>query len=303
MNNKRKYILLFLAPAFCIYTLFMVYPLVESIRLSFFKTVNNGDLIFVGWANFEKMLTDPLWYNQFLNGLKNNFYFFFIHMIIQNPLGLLFASLISMRFLRASNFYRTMLFLPTLLSFVLVGFIWKLIISPLWGITENFLIFFGLGDWFQPWLGLPETALVTVALISVWQFIGIPMMLFYAALINIPDEIIDAGYCDGLSGWSIFWKIKIPLLFPTIGIISILTFVGNFNAFDLIYVMQGAIAGPAFSTDILGTFFYRTFFGFQLQPGDPNLGAVLASMMFFIILTGVCIYLFLIQTRFKRYQL
>lgn len=303
MVNKKKYIFFFLAPAFCIYTLFMIYPLVESVRLSFFKTEDNGDLIFVGLANFEKMLTDPLWYNQFINGLKNNFYFFFIHMIIQNPLGLLFASLISMRFLRAANFYRTMLFLPTLLSFVLVGFIWKLIISPLWGVTENFLVLFGLGDWFKPWLGLPETALTTVALISVWQFIGIPMMLFYAALINIPDEIIDAGYCDGLSGWSIFWKIKIPLLFPTIGIISILTFVGNFNAFDLIYVIQGAIAGPAFSTDILGTFFYRTFFGFQLQPGNPNLGAVLASMMFLIILTVVCIYLFFIQTRFRRYQL
>jgi raffinose/stachyose/melibiose transport system permease protein len=90
---------------------------------------------------------------------------------------------------------------------------------------------------------------------------------------------------------------------PSIGIISILTFVGNFNAFDLIYASQGALAGPDFSTDILGTFFYRTFFGFQLQLGDPHMGAAVASAMFAIILVGVCVYLFGIQTRLRRYQL
>ena len=96
--------------------------------------------------------------------------------------------------------------------------------------------------------------------------------------------------------WSAFWKIKLPLILPSIGIISILTFVGNFNAFDLIYAAQGALAGPDFSTDILGTFLYRTFFGFQLQLGDPHMGSAIASAMFAIILIGVCLYLFGIQT-------
>ena len=100
-----------------------------------------------------------------------------------------------------------------------------------------------------------------------------------------------------------FWKIKLPLILPSIGIISILTFVGNFNAFDLIYAAQGALAGPDFSTDILGTFMYRTFFGFQLQLGDPHMGSAIATAMFVIILIGVCIYLFGIQTRMRRYQL
>ena len=81
-----------------------------------------------------------------------------------------------------------------------------------------------------------------------------------------------------------------------------LTFVANFNAFDLVYSMQGALAGPDKSTDILGTFLYRTFFGFQLQLGDPSMGATIATIMFLIILTGVCIYLFGIQRRIRRYQ-
>ena len=136
-----------------------------------------------------------------------------------------------------------------------------------------------------------------------WQFVGIPMMLIYAALLSIPDEVIEAAECDGITGMAQFWKIKLPLILPTIGIVSILTFVGNFNAFDLIYVTQGALAGPNYSTDILGTFLYRTFFGFQLQSGDPYMGATIATVMFLIILAGVGIYLFGIQRRIRRYQL
>jgi raffinose/stachyose/melibiose transport system permease protein len=180
--------------------------------------------------------------------------------------------------------------------------VWKLILSPLWGVAPNMLDLVGLKSLFAPWLGQKEYALTALGLISVWQFIGIPMMLIYAALLSIPDEIIEAAECDGITGASQFWKIKLPLILPSIGIISILTFVGNFNAFDLIYSAQGALAGPNYSTDILGTFMFRTFFGFQLQVGDKNMGATIASLMFFIILIGVCVYLFGIQRRLRRYQ-
>jgi raffinose/stachyose/melibiose transport system permease protein len=160
----------------------------------------------------------------------------------------------------------------------------------------------GLKSLFAPWLGKEEYALTTLSLISVWQFVGIPMMLTYAALLSIPDQVLEAAECDGITGMSQFWKIKLPLILPTIGIISVLTFVANFNAFDLIYATQGALAGPNYATDILGTFLFRTFFGFQLQIGDPNMGAAIASLMFLIILAGVCLYLFGIQTRLRRYE-
>ena len=212
------------------------------------------------------------------------------------------AALLSSPRLRFSAFYRTAIFIPTILSFVIVGFAWKLILSPLWGVAPNLLDLVSLKSLFTPWLGKEEYALTTLGLISVWQFVGIPMMLIYAALLSIPDEVIEAAECDGITGWSQFWKIKLPLILPSIGIISVLTFVGNFNAFDLIYSAQGALAGPNYSTDILGTFLYRTFFGFQLQTGDPYMGSAIASMMFLIILTGVCLYLFTIQTRLRRYQ-
>ena len=297
----RWHILVFLAPAFLVYTAFMIVPLAGTLQLSLFRRIDQ-QLVYVGLDNFRMLFGDPRWSVNFWNALWNNVWFFIIHMLVQNPIGVLLAALLSSPRLRFRAFYRTAIFIPTILSFVIVGFVWKLILSPLWGVAPNLLDLIGLKSLFTPWLGKEEYALTTLSLISVWQFIGIPMMLIYAALLSIPDEVIEAAECDGITGLSQFWKIKLPLILPSIGIISILTFVGNFNAFDLIYTAQGALAGPNFSTDILGTFLYRAFFGFQLQLGDPNMGAAIATMMFFIILAGVCIYLFAIQTRLRRYQ-
>jgi raffinose/stachyose/melibiose transport system permease protein len=296
-----RLMLLFLAPAVVVYSAFSIYPLVATMALSTYTTDQSGAFSFVGVANFVKLLSDSVWSKPFWNACLNNLVFFCVHMLVQNPIGVALAALLSLPKLRLRATYRTLIFLPTMLSVVIVGFTWQLILSPLWGVAEGLLKAVGLGAWFRPWLGLPGTALVTLSLMSVWQFVGIPMMLIYAALLNIPDELIDAARVDGLGQMRIFTHIKLPLILPTIGIVSILTFVANFNAFDLIYSVKGALAGPNFASDILGTFFYRTFFGNQLQVGDPTMGATVATVMFFVILAGVCVYLFLVQRRMQRY--
>jgi raffinose/stachyose/melibiose transport system permease protein len=298
----RWHIAVFLAPAVLVYTALMIIPLFGTLAQSLMNVTEAGERVFVGLANFATLFGDALWSDAFWNALGNNSWFFVIHMAVQNPIGIALAAILSTPRLRMAAFYRTAIFIPTILSFVVVGFVWKLILSPIWGIAPGMLEAVGLGSLFAPWLGREDYALTTLALISVWQFVGIPMMLIYAALLSIPDEVIEAAEMDGITGGAQFWKIKLPLILPAIGIISILTFVGNFNAFDLIYVAQGALAGPDFSTDILGTFLYRTFFGFQLQLGDPYMGSAIAGAMFGIILIGVCIYLFGIQTRLRRYQ-
>jgi len=297
------HIIVFLAPATIIYTIFMVFPLLDSLRLSLFAPDPQGQAMFVGLGNYTKLMTDELWSVRFWGALVNNFIFFFIHMFVQNPIGLLLAATLSVRRLRWRATYRTTLFLPTMLSVVIIGFIWQLILSPLWGIAEGIMGLVGLEEYFKPWLGLESSALITLSLMSVWQFIGIPMMLFYAAMLGIPDDLIEAAYVDGATNWTVFWRIKFPLILPTVGIVTILTYVGNFNAFDLIYTTKGALAGPNFAADILGTFFYRTFFGFQLQLGNPTMGATVAGMMFFIILLGVLLYLFGWQQRIATYEL
>ena len=292
----------FLAPAALIYTVFSIYPLVATIFNSLYLRQPDGSYIYNSLGNFHTLLTDTTWSVPFWNAFRNNCYFFLIHMGVQNPIGLALAALLSLPRLRLRATYRTLIFMPTILSVVIIGFIWQLILSPLWGISKLFLNTFGLGFLFAPWLGQESTALITVSLISVWQFVGIPMILIYTALLAIPEELIDAATVDGLNQFQAFVWVKLPLILPTIGLVSILTFVNNFNAFDLIYAMKGALAGPNFSADIMGTFFYRTFFGNQLQLGNLSMGSTVATMMFLIILMGVMTYLFVIQRRMQRYS-
>lgn len=347
MSKGKRFpvhIIVFIAPAFIIYTLFMIYPLVDSLRLGFFapEAGNPRNEVFVGFDNYNTLFTDKNWTPRLEGAVKNNLIFFAIHMLVQNPIGLLLATLLSSQFVRGRAVYRTLIFTPTILSFVLVGFIWNLIFNPLWGISEDFFMrlaevrdgfwnllgpldvirtgFWDLMDWIglsqdsvlrvtfeeyaskRPPLGFKDTALPTISLISVWQFVGIPMMLFLAALIAIPDELIEAARVDGATAWGVFWRIKFPLILPTVGIVGVLTFVGNFNAFDLVYTMKGGLAGPDFGTDLLGTFFHRTFFGFQLQSGNPTMGAAIAGVMFLIILAGIVLYLFGWQRRLLRVE-
>lgn len=294
---------MFLAPAVLIYTAFMIYPLIDTLRLSLYTFGPERQEIFVGFANYRTLFSDDQWVPFLRNAIENNVIFFAVHMLFQNPIGLLLAALLASRFLVGSAIYRTLIFTPTVLSIVLVGFIWRLILSPVWGVSGDVLGLFGLAHLDQPWLGLESTALVTLSLVSVWQFVGIPMLLFLAALVGIPDELVEAARVDGATGWAVFWRIKFPLILPTVGIVGVLTFVNNFNAFDLIYTTQRALAGPNFATDILGTFFFRTFFGVQLQPGNPIMGATIAGVMFLIILSGVLIYFFGYQRRLQRIEL
>lgn len=135
-------------------------------------------------------------------------------MLVQNPVGIALAALLSSPRLRFAAVYRTAIFIPAILSFVVVGFVWKLILSPIWGIAPGLLDAVGLKSLFAPWLGKESYALTTLALISVWQFVGIPMMLIYAALISIPEEVIEAAEMDGVTGAAQFWKIKLPLILP-----------------------------------------------------------------------------------------
>ncbi len=304
VNFKNKFplhIIIFLLPAVFIYSLFMIYPLIDTIRFSTFSPNAANQLEFVGFDNYFTLLSDPEWSSSFWNALYNNFILFMVHMLVQNPIGLLLAALLSLPIVKGRQFYRTAIFMPTMMSVVIIGFTWQLILSPLWGVTEELMAYIGLDDYFQPWLGEDSSALITLSLISVWQWVGIPMMLIYAALLNIPEDLTEAAEIDGANHMQIFWRIKLPLILPTLGIVSVLTFVANFNAFDLIYAVKGALAGPNFSTDIMGTFFYRVFFGFQLQIGDPNMGATVATSMFFIILMGIIFYLYVIQRRLHRY--
>jgi raffinose/stachyose/melibiose transport system permease protein len=286
-RRRHRQLLLFTAPALAFFLLFAVFPLISTIYISFYK-----EDVFVGLQNFVFLFTNDEASERLLYAFLHNCQFFLIAASIQLPTALFMAALLtSGRVRRMTSFYRTLLFIPTTLSVVIVGFIWRLIISPLWGIVD------------YPLLGEPATALPTITLMSVWQYMGIPMVFLYSALIAIPSNVIEAAQVDGASDLRIFFRIKIPLIAPQIGIITILTFIWTFNGFDIIYALNGGMPGPDYATDVLGTLFYRTFFGWGADLGNQNLGAATATVIFFIILLGTAVYFATVQRRLKASQL
>jgi raffinose/stachyose/melibiose transport system permease protein len=296
------HLLIFMAPAVLIYSVFMALPLLDSVRLSLYHQNTDGTLVFYGLKNFQSLFTDPYFSVPFWRALGQNFIFFAVFMLVQNPVALLIAALLSSKGLRGAAIYRTVLFAPTTLSIVIIGWIWTLMLNPLWGIINSVIQALGLGKAIpkEGWLGSPGLALIVVALVGVWQYVGLPMILFLAALLGIDDELLDQSRVDGANPRVVFWRIKFPLILPTVGIVTILTFVGNFSSFENVFVMQGSQAGPDYRTDILGTFFYRTLFGNFGQLPDPSMGPTVGSTMFLLILTVVLIYLFILQRRLIR---
>ncbi len=290
--SKYRYLALFVLPALAIYVAFSVYPLISSVVLSFFDSDAPGGSAFVGIENYVYLFTNESTSERFWNALGNNVVFFLIHLVVELPVGLLMAALLTSGVLRrTTGLYRTLLFIPATLSVVIVGFIWRLIISPLWGVVDF------------PLLGNELTALPTISLMSVWQYVGIPMIFLYTALLAIPGDVMEASRIDGAGAWTAFWRIKFPLIAPQFGLIAILTYIWTFNGFDIVYALNGSAPGPNYSTDILGTLFYRTFFGSSGQVANLDLGATVATVIFFIILVVTAIYFVVLQRRLKSYEL
>ncbi|HTJ31897.1 MAG TPA: sugar ABC transporter permease [Dactylosporangium sp.] len=288
-----RYFLAFTLPALAVYVIFAALPLLNSMYFSLFDTdTDDGAARFVGLDNYRYLFTNPTTSERFWNALTNNVEYFAIHLVVEVPLGLLLAALLtSGRLRRSTGVYRTLLFIPTTLSVVIVGFIWRLIINPLWGLVDF------------PLLGDERTALPTISLMSVWQYVGIPMIFLYSALLAVPADILEAARIEGAGAWTAFWRVKFPLIAPQFGLIAILTYIWTFNGFDLVFALNGSAPGPNYSTDILGTLFYRTFFGSSGQVADLDLGAAVASVIFLIILVITGAYFWLLHRRLRSYEL
>ncbi len=280
------YWMLYVLPALLIYTVFMAYPLIDSIRLSFY-TGTTGAREFVGFGNYVRLFTDPVVSVRFWNAFKNNWVFFAYHMILQNCLGLLFAAILTNRTMKGRQIYQTVIFIPCTIAVLVTGYLFKLILNPIW--AGSTLKSMGLDALVRPWLGDPSTALSCVSLVSVWQWVGIPTMMFVAGFQGISDDLIEAASIEGASPWQQFIRIKIPLITPVIGMIAILTFVSNFNAFDVVFAMETPDGAPKYATDIIGTLFYRYGVAGQHPVGipEPGVGAAISTSVFLLLLCGV----------------
>lgn len=296
INPGVKYWMRYIIPALLFYVVFMAYPLIDSIRLSLF-TNDAGSQTFVGIQNFIKLFTDSNHSERYWNAMGNTCVFFIIHMLVQNVLGILFGVILTQRGLKGHRVFQTIIFIPTTFAVLITGYLWKLLLNPVW--AKGLLTAIGLSGLAQPWLGNESTALIFVSLVSCWQWVGIPTMMFVAALQNINEDLYEAADIAGATKWQVFRYVKLPLILPVVGIVSILTFVNNFNAFDVVFAMENANGAPGYSTDLLGTLFYRVGIAGQHPIGipDPGMGATIATVTFILLLAGSLLVLRLTRAK------
>jgi len=276
-----------LVPALLFYVLFMAWPLLDSLRLSLYRGSAGLGRSFVGFENFKQLFTVERYAERYWGAFAHTLIFFAIHMTVQNCLGIFFAVLLTNKTMQGRVFYQTVIFLPVTLAVLVTGYLWKLLLNPVW--SGPFLQNLGLGVLVRPWLGDKNTALLCVSLVSCWQWIGIPVMMFVAALRGISEDYTEAANIEGATGAQIFWRIKLPLIRPVAGMIAILTFVNNFNAFDVIFSMENVNGAPNYATDLIGTLFYRVGIAGQHPVGipEPGMGAAIATITFFVLCVGV----------------
>lgn len=276
----------FIAPGFILFAMFVIYPLISGIRYSLYNWTGTGPLVnFVGIKNYTFALFDPQFASQFWRAVGHNFYFFAISMVIALIVGIGLAYLLMIIKEKASQRYTVIYMLPFTLPPVAVAYIWAIYLEPDNGVLSNALTVLHLQALDKPFLGSPALALPTIAVITAWVGMGFPVLVFMAALMDVPTELLEAATLDGAGRLRTLWSVLLPSIRPTILMITTINFIGAFSTFDLIYILEGTQAGPNYSTDVLATLFYRTGFGgFGSTAESMGLASALAILGFIIVM-------------------
>ncbi|MDD2296380.1 MAG: sugar ABC transporter permease [Sphaerochaetaceae bacterium] len=226
---------LYIAPAFITLAVFMYWPLLYNIILSFFQwnfisPVKN----FVGWENYKILLSD----NVFSRALINTFKYIIGILPFTIIIPLFFAHLVaSFAKSKAKRLYETLLFIPTAVSFAVASFVWVWMFNPLGGVIDRFISLFGSTQSI-PWLSSATLAPIAVIIVSGWRLLGYYMIIFTAALLTVPAEYTESAYIDGAGAWKTFWYIKWPLISPTTFFVFITTvFFASSQTFIPIHIL------------------------------------------------------------------
>ncbi len=284
-REKQKVIFLFLAPGLLTTIVFTSIPALTTLSYAFFhwKGFQRGP--FAGFDNFHRLFNFPF-RDQFLMALRHNLLVFVGIFVLQTSIGILIAYSLY-RLTRGQRFFRTVTFLPVIFSLVIVGYMWQALLDPFYGPINHVFHSVGLDFLARTWLGSTSTALPTLTFINLWRWVGFPTIIFLAGFNAINTEFLEAARIDGASEGQIFRKVMFPLLAPSMTIVSILTFIGAFEWFDLPYVLGGSGGGPAGSTDTLALMFYRLSFG-SVDSGanEIGIGSALGVLIFAIVGIG-----------------
>ena len=284
MNALTVMPVLFLAPAFLFFTVYVILPIFQSIYISFFEWDGLGDMTYVGVENYLEMFDD----DRFYTSLKNNLLWLILYMLAV-PAGL-FIALFLNQTVRGIRLYKSMFFFPFVISQIVVGLIFSWFYNPNFGVVGHMFEFFGA----SPPSILGDERYVTYGIIfaGLWPQVAYCMILYLTGLNNVAPEQIEAGRLDGAKGMGLLWHVVLPQLWPATFLAIVVTVIGALRSFDMIAIMtQG---GPYGSSNVLSYYMYETAlseYGFEM-----GYGSAIAVVLFMIMLCFIVAFLW------KMYQ-
>jgi len=276
---KRVWIYIaFVMPALFIYLAVIAFPVISSVSLSFTKyNIYKNRVTWIGFSNYIKIFEDPIfWFS-----LRNNFFIIFVSVFGQIVLGFILAYIIYRKLIKHENIFQAMVFLPSVISIVIVGVLWAKLFSPIGiipkiiqGITKN-------PDYVMSIMTNKNLAILPIGFVLLWMYTGTYLIIFLANLQNINPNVIEAAQIDGATNSQILTKIILPQLYGVIVLTIILAISGSLKSFDLIFAMTGG--GPAYYTNLLAIYMYNHSFVFH----NYGVGAAVSTIMVVICITLV----------------
>jgi len=282
---------LFLLPALLVYGTYTLYGIVRTFQYSTLRWTGMGPASAaanVGFANYARLLAD----GRFWHALGNNMLLVVVSVVFQLSLGMVLALILNSG-MRGTKFFRTIYFMPLLLSTVATGILWQLMLDPYSGLFNNLLAFISPKEKLS-WLGSEKVVMFAVLFVICWQYIPQYMILLRAGMTNIPEEIYEAATIDGASGWQQFWLMTLPLLSGTIKTSAVLSIVGSLKYFDLVWVMTGG--GPNGYSELMATYMYKRAF----QDDMMGYASTIAACMVVISLAVIVVFQYMTRSRNER---
>ncbi|MGB8450835.1 MAG: sugar ABC transporter permease [Anaerocolumna sp.] len=284
VKEKKEMLTAFLliAPTIITFIIFLYIPFANALQTSLYKYNGLGNMTnFVGFKNYMKVFADP----KFLRSLKNTFYLILISFSAV-PIGFIFAYVLYTG-VPGKKIFNTGLFIPYLISMVVVGCIWRIIYDPTIGPVDQFLKMIGLDKYAIAWLSHPESALGAISVTWIWRSAPFNMLIMYANLSKMPEDFIEAAKVDGANIWQKFFYVIIPYLKPTFGVLAMLTVTNGLRLFDLIWVMtQG---GPGGASDVMTSYIYTKAFT-NRDFGAGTAASVILMFIMILIMAAKTLY-------------
>lgn len=261
MQNRLKpkpiVFVTYILPSFLLYTFVVFVPILLAVYYGFFDWSGGTKKEFIGLGNYIALFQD----DKFWSALQNNLFLIIVCVIGQIGIAFIFAMLLSSRLAKLKNLHRTITFFPSVLSAVVIGFIWSMIYDYNYGLLNMFLKAAGLEEKIQPWLSNEKIVMLLVTIPLIWQYIGYYLIIIISSIASIDTQIFEMAEIDGATGWKKAIHITLPMIKNTIMVCITLCIAGNMKAFDHILTMTNG--GPGNASEVVALYAYKTSFASQ----------------------------------------